>query len=96
MFFITYLCLLSIAYELPTVVFAICFTCAPTSPISSAFLNLPISASTTPIEIEVSGNCSIIPRLFATSTYPLKASSFVKYSNTFSSNSLITFLHICS
>ena len=46
---------------------ALCLTWAPTSPISSILANLPTSASTTPIEIDVNGNCSIIPFLFATS-----------------------------
>jgi len=42
------------------------------------FSNLSTPASTTPIEIEVSGKSSKIPLLFATSIYPLFLSSSVK------------------
>ena len=58
---------------------AACFTCAPTSPISRMLPNLPTSATTTPMDKEVSGNCSIIPFRLATSMYPFSKSFSVKY-----------------
>ena len=54
------------------------------------------SATTTPIDTDVSGNCSIIPFLFATSMYPLSMSSGVKNFNTFVSNVDIMSWHILS
>ena len=66
-----------IAYALPICVFAKCFTCAPTSPISNELTYSSGSAATTPIESDVSGNLSIIPFLFATSKYPFSQSSAV-------------------
>ena len=60
------------------------------------FANLPTSASTTPIEIDVSGNCSITPFLFATSIYPFSRSSSVKNFVTPSSKLAIINWHILS
>ena len=71
--------LLSITYVLPGVIFAKCFTCAADSPISSTFLNLPLSTTTTAIEILVNGNCSITHFLFGISKYPFSISDLLKY-----------------
>ena len=60
-----------------------CFTCAPTSPISNILENLPFSTITTPIDIDVNANCSIIPFLFATYIYPFSISCSVKNFITF-------------
>lgn len=53
------------------------------------FKNLFSSATTTPIEIDVSGKVSITPFLFFTSKYPFSASSSLKYFKTSISNSAI-------
>ena len=88
--------LLSITYVLPGVIFAKCFTCAATSPISSALWNLPASTTTALTEIVAIGYCSIIPFLLGTSKYPFSTSSGVKYLTTSLSNSATMFWHICS
>ena len=76
--------------------FAMCFTCAPTSPISNMFANLFFPATTTPIDIDVNVNFSIIPFLFATSIYPCSRSSSVKNFSTSLLNVAIIDWHMSS